>query len=149
MIYTTKEQLARYKGISADLDTAIDFILTHDLDQLQEGTNVIDGDNVFVNRFGYTTQPQADAFFEGHIAYLDIHMVLDGEEQIGVSDVKYLTKTGEKEGEDFVTYDGPVQNWAVLRPGDALVVFPEDAHMVKVQLNGPSQVKKAVFKVKV
>ena len=35
-----------------------------------------------------------------------------------------------------------------LRPGDVLVVFPEDVHMVKVQLNGEAHVQKAVFKVR-
>ena len=36
-----------------------------------------------------------------------------------------------------------------MRPGDILIVYPEDVHMVKVQLDGACQVKKAVFKVKV
>ena len=38
---------------------------------------------------------------------------------------------------------------AGLQPGDILVVFPEDVHMVKVQLKDACPVKKAVFKVKV
>lgn len=149
MIYTTKDQMSRYRGICPALDTAIDFMLSADLSQLQPGRNEVDGNNVFVNCFAYTTQPLESAIWEGHKNYADIHMVLSGEEQIGVSDVKYLTQTQWKEEEDFVGFEGPVQNWAVLRPGDVLVVFPEDAHMVKVQLNGPADVKKAVFKVKV
>ena len=36
-----------------------------------------------------------------------------------------------------------------VQPGDILVVFPEDVHMVKVQRTGPVLVKKAVVKVKV
>lgn len=35
-----------------------------------------------------------------------------------------------------------------MHPGDVLVVFPEDVHMVKVQLNGEAHVQKAVFKVR-
>jgi len=47
-----------------------------------------------------------------------------------------------------VGFEGPVDAWTVMRPGSLLIVFPEDAHLVKVQLNGCSAVKKAVFKVR-
>ena len=35
----------------------------------------------------------------------------------------------------------------MLRPGAFLVVFPGDAHRIKVQVDGPRTVSKAVFKV--
>lgn len=148
MIYTTRDRLARYKGISAPLDTAIDYLARTDLAQLTMGRNEVDGDNVFINRFDYTTLPLEQAAWEGHKNYADIHVVLDGEERIGVSDASYLTPGAYDEAGDFVPFDGPVDAWVTMRPGDILIVFPEDVHMVKVQLNGPSNVKKAVFKVK-
>ena len=147
MIYTKRDRLARYKGISAPMDTAIDYLAAADLSKLEMGRNTVDGDNVYINRFNYTTMPEADAAWEGHKVYADIHVVLEGEERIGVTDAASL-KAGEyDEAGDFIPFEGPVDSWVTMRPGDILVVFPEDVHMVKVQLNGPSEVKKAVFKV--
>ena len=41
------------------------------------------------------------------------------------------------------------ESWhsTVLKPGEFLVVFPGDAHRIKVQVDGPKTVSKAVFKV--
>ena len=36
-----------------------------------------------------------------------------------------------------------------MEPGKVLIVFPEDAHMVKIENNGPVNVEKAVVKVRV
>ena len=128
MIYTTLDRLARYRGLCPSLDTAIDYLATADLSALKPGRNEVDGDNVFINRFGYTTLPQAEAAWEGHAR---------------------LTPTTRDEASDFIGYDGPVDAWCPMAPGTALIVFPEDVHMVKVQKDGPVQVEKAVFKLKV
>lgn len=148
MIYVTRDQLPRYRGISAALDAAISYLASADLSQLAKGRNEVDGDEVFINRFDYTTLPQEEAAWEGHIQYADIHVLLSGEERIGVTDASRLTVTTRDEESDFVGYDGPVETWFTMRPGEVLIVFPEDVHMVKVQLNGPALVEKAVFKVR-
>ncbi len=147
MIYIKREQLGRYKGLSKAMDTAIDYLAEKDLNELNMGRNDVDGDQVYINRFDYTTMPEAEASWEGHKYYADIHVVLEGEEKIGVTNASSL-KAGEyDEAGDFIPYEGPVDSWVTMRPGDILVVFPEDVHMVKVQLAGPCQIKKAVFKV--
>lgn len=148
MIYTKRAQLGRYKGISASMDTAIEFLAGADLSKLVMGRNDVDGDQVYINRFNYRTMPEEEAAWEGHKYYADIHVVLEGEERIGVTDASSLTAGSYDEAGDFIPYEGPVDSWVTMRPGDILVVFPEDVHKVKVQLNGASDVKKAVFKVR-
>ena len=149
MIYTKLTRLNRYKGICGPLDTAIDYLTHTDLlSTLAMGRNDVDGELVYINRFDYVTIPEEEAAWEGHKYYADIHVVLEGEERIGVTDAASLT-AGEYEPEgDFIPHEGPVDSWVTMRPGDILIVFPEDVHMVKVQLNGASQIKKAVVKVK-
>ena len=149
MIYTKLNQMNRYKGILNSLDTAIDYLMSADLSNLVMGRNDVDGDQVFINRFNYTTLPEDTAIWEGHKYYADIHVVLDGEEKIGVTDSSSLVAGEYDEAGDFIPYEGPVDSWVTMHPGDILVVFPEDVHKVKVQLNGASDVKKAVFKVRV
>ena len=148
MIYTNMDRILRYLGISETLDTAIRYLVSNDLTQLHMGRNEIDGDDVFVNRFDYNTMTEEEAIWEGHKKYGDIHVLLCGHEKIGVSDAASLTATCQKEADDFIGYEGDVETWFTMRPGDILVVYPEDVHMVKVQLKGESHVEKAVFKVR-
>ena len=149
MIDTNFHQMSRYERLSPNLDTALRFLASADLTKLEMGRNEVDGDNVFINRFDYTTMPEEQAAWEGHKYYADIHVVLEGEERIGVTDAAALTAGDYDEAGDFIPYEGPVDAWVTMRPGDILIVYPEDVHMVKVQRNGPCPVKKAVFKVKV
>lgn len=149
LIYTKKENLGRYLGLSGSLDSAIRYLLEADLRQLQKGRNPIDGDQAFVNRFDYQTMPQEQAIWEGHAQYGDIHVLLSGNEKIGVTDVSALKRTVEKPEEDFIGYEGDVKVWCPMTTEDILIVFPEDAHMVKVMDGDSTLVEKACFKFKV
>ena len=149
MIYAKRKDLERYLGISSSLDTAIRYLQNADLAQLQKGRNEIDGDQAFVNRFDYQTMPQEQAIWEGHIQYADIHVLLSGNEKIGVTNVEALKETVRKPEEDFVGFEGPVTTWFPMTTEDILIVFPEDIHMVKVIDNESTLVEKACFKFKV
>ena len=149
MIYTKRNNLERYLGISESLDTAIRYLLTADLTALTKGRNGIDGDQAFINRFDYQTMPPEQAIWEGHANYGDIHVLLSGQELIGVSHVSALQQTVRKPEEDFIGFEGPVQVWCPMTTEDILIVWPEDVHKVKV-INGESTlVEKACFKFKV
>lgn len=149
MIYTKRKDLPRYLGMSESLDAAIRHLLGADLRQLHKGRNDIDGDLAFVNRFDYQTMPADQAIWEGHAKYGDIHVLLSGHEKIGVTNVESLKKTVEKPEEDFIGYEGDVQVWLPMTTEDLLIVFPEDAHMVKVVDGESVLVEKACYKFKV
>lgn len=149
MIYTKKKNLRRDLGQSPALDAVIEALLGGDLRALTMGRNAIDGDNAFVNRFDYDTMAAEKAIWEGHRRYGDMHVLLSGHEKIGVTDIDALTVIGEKPEEDFVGFDGPVATWFSMTPEDVLIVYPEDAHMVKVMDGDISHVEKACFKFKV
>ena len=114
--------MERYLGMSDTLDTAIRYLVSADLTKLAMGRNEVDGDNVFINRFDYTTMPEEQASWEGHKYYADIHVVLEGEERIGVTDAGSLTAGEYDAAGDFIPYEGPVDAWVAMRPGDILVV---------------------------
>ena len=149
MIYVTAENLSRYMGINRNLDLALRFIAERDLSQLHNGRNEVAGDDVYINVFEYDTVPEEQGAWEAHAQYADIHVDLSGTEKIGVTALGRLERTCFKEDEDFIGCEGDVDVWVPLGAGAALVVFPEDAHMVKVQNGGACHVRKALFKVKV
>ena len=149
MIYTKRKNLHRYFGLSEAMDTAIRHIQSADLTQLTKGRNEVDGDRVFINRFDYQTMSPEQAIWEGHIQYADIHVLLSGQELIGVTNIEALTETVRKPEEDFVGFEGKVDSWFPMTTEDILIVFPEDIHKVKVIHEDSTLVEKACYKVKV
>ena len=145
MIFCKMDQLGRYKGLSRHLDTAIRFLEEGGASRLTMGRNEVDGEAVYVNRFDYDTAEEA--ITEGHLRYIDVHVVLSGRERIGVADVSTLREIERREEEDYVGFSGPFQCVCTMTPGDVLITFPEDAHSPKRQDGGSCRVEKAAIKV--
>lgn len=149
MIYLKREHLAEYKGLSKNLDTAFTYLEHQNLEALSVGRNEVDGEKVFINRMHYTSMPEEETFFEAHLAYIDIHIVLRGKEFIGVSDVGGLDEFDRDEASDFIGYRGEIECKCLMDTTNLLVVFPEDAHQVKMMCEEPIEMDKLVVKVKV
>ena len=72
-----------------------------------------------------------------------------GSERVEIAPPECLTEFNRVEENDFYAYRGEGHYKLVLSPGDFVVVFPGDAHRIKTQVDGPQEVAKAVFKVKI
>ena len=57
MIYDKLSEIARYRGLSENLDMGIRFLQSTDLFSLPMGRTEILGSDVYCNRFNYTTVP--------------------------------------------------------------------------------------------
>ena len=148
MIYAKNADALAYRGIHPSLDLALEHITPEFLASLRDNQRVeLKGDLVYCTRFTYETIPQEESFFEAHRRYLDIHIMVEGEERVDMNRPEDLKLTDAQEGNDFYAYQGESWHSTVLKPGEFLVVFPGDAHRIKVQVDGPKTVSKAVFKV--
>ena len=148
MIYAKNADALAYRGIHPSLDLALEHITPEFLAALRDNQRVeLKGDLVYCTRFTYETIPQEESFFEAHRRYLDIHIMVEGKERVDVNRPEDLKLTDAQEGNDFYAYQGESWHSTVLKPGEFLVVFPGDAHRIKVQVDGPKTVSKAVFKV--
>ena len=148
MIYAKNADALAYRGIHPNLDLALEHITPEFLASLRDNQRVeLKGDLVYCTRFTYETIPQEESFFEAHRRYLDIHIMVEGEERVDMNRPEDLKLTDAQEGNDLYAYQGESWHSTVLKPGEFLVVFPGDAHRIKVQVDGPKTVSKAVFKV--
>lgn len=148
MIYAKNADALAYRGIHPNLDLALEHITPEFLASLRDNQRVeLKGELVYCTRFTYETIPQEESFFEAHRRYLDIHIMVEGEERVDMNRPEDLKLTDAQEGNDFYAYQGESWHSTVLKPGEFLVVFPGDAHRIKVQVDGPKTVSKAVFKV--
>ncbi|MDO5557993.1 MAG: YhcH/YjgK/YiaL family protein [Oscillospiraceae bacterium] len=149
MIYTDINGLFEYYGISSHLDDAIELLQEKDFTALEEGRHEEDGDKLYINRFSYDTVPESEACFESHKHYIDVHVILEGEEKIGIADAAHYRHKEYDEETDSYVFSGTPEQYITLRPGKILIVFPRDAHMVKIMTDEKRTVDKAVIKVKI
>ena len=152
MIVGKLVDLYRYKGISKNIDTAIDYIQNNDLMALPKGKTIVDGDNVYINRDTYVARPLEECFFENHKKYIDIQIVLKGQEVIGYThitnpDLKVTTPYNPHKDVTKYNYNPKCAVFFTLEEGFALV-YTEDAHLAKCKANDEI-VEKVVVKVKI
>ena len=145
MIFAKLTDAADYRGIHPRLDRVIDCLNEEFLHQVGTQTQKLEDDLLYVTRFDYETIPLEEAFFEAHKKYLDVHLMLQGTERVDISHPDVLTLFDHKD--DFYAYQGEAEQTLLLSPGSFLVVFPGDAHRIKVQVKGPENVSKVVFKL--
>lgn len=82
MIFDRIENLKNYRGINRNLDTAIDFLSSADLDDLAVGKTEIDGERIFIQVQDACTKDAAQGNYEYHRCYADIQIGMQGEERI-------------------------------------------------------------------
>lgn len=149
MICAKNQEALCYRGIHPNLDLALEHITPEFLSGVGTQRTELKGNEVYCTKFSYDTVPDEESFFEAHEFYLDIHIMLEGSERIEIASPADLEQTEAKPENDFWAYRGAARQSLILSPGEFLVVFPGDAHKLKMQVDGPRTVSKAVFKVKI
>ena len=99
----------------------------------------------------YLTKPRQEGFFESHRAYIDVQVVMAGEEFIEVSEISALTVKEDRTPEKDVIIYHMTDRASVLRlqTGDAAILYPVDGHMPTIATSEPLLVRKIVIKVPV
>ena len=120
----------------------------HDLRTFPAGIHEIDGKRLFVNIVEYTTTTPEKRFWEAHREYLDIHLLLEGEERIDLAFIENMKQGEYVPEDDFLPMEGEPNGCVVLGRGDYRVCYPQDAHRTAVIADKPSMIKKAIFKLK-
>ena len=149
MIFCKMTELPFYKGICANLDNAIDYAMHHSLRDLQLGSTPITGEDVYINRFDYTTKEPDQLLFETHQIFADIHLILEGQEMILTAPVETLNKVEADNNTDYIGSDGKETAVFHMRSDTVLIVFPGEAHKVKCTDGCSVLIKKGVIKVRI
>ena len=149
MILARNETAWDYLGIHPNLDLALERINEEFFSSLgYERIDIIPG-SVWCTKFTYDTIPDEESFFEAHEKFLDIHIMLEGFERVEVSSPSCLTVFRSEPENDFWGYRGEGRVKLTIGPGEFLCVWPDDAHKIKMLVDHPETVTKAVFKIKI
>jgi len=133
MIIDNLTDISRYSGISQSFAKAAEFLRTHDLAALPGGTQEIDGPGLFYKFNWGMTEPAVDRRWETHRLYGDIQCVISGCQEIGYAhiDGMRMDESGYDEKND-IAFCSPYENSGtyklILKPGQFMALFPQDAH---------------------
>ncbi len=148
MIFSALSQSDRYAALHPLFPRAFEFMRNTDLLSLAPGRYPIVEKQLFVIVENVPGRARADAKLECHRRYIDIQLVLEGNEEMGwktLADCREAVSDYSEE-KDIRFFDDAPASWIAVPPGHFCIFFPEDAHAPLIS-NG--QVRKAIFKVAV
>lgn len=149
MIFGSTTNLEEYAFLEDKIKACFDFYKENDMENMETGIHKIDGDDLFVNIVEYDTTTPENRFWEAHKEYLDLHLMLLGEEKINLNFLKEMEVLDYDPEGDFQAANGEKNSSVDLKVGDFLICYPNDVHMTALQIDDPVYTKKAIFKIKI
>ncbi len=107
------------------------------------------GNGMFALEQKFISKERSDCFLESHIKYIDIQLIVTGEELMECCDIhkcKVLEKYDKEK--DLIVYENfDEMNKIRLQPGDFAIYFPQDIHLGCQKVNTPTLCTKTVIKM--
>lgn len=147
MIFGNIKNLQEYDYLLSDIKKCFEYASSNDLLNYEKGSYKIDGDDLFVNIVEYETTDVENRFWEAHRKYLDLHLMLDGQEQIDINFIGNMNEKEFVEKDDFLPLEGDKNGHVILEKDDFLICYPNDAHRTAVKVGDSQKIKKAIFKI--
>jgi len=148
MILTDLQNTERIENLHPLFKTLFEYVKTHDLLQAPIGRIVLDGDNLFINNDEAICRPADKQVLEIHRKYIDVQIVLEGEESVGwkpLAEIQHISKIYDAE-KDFELSDDKPSTYFHVTAGQIYILFPEDPH---APIIGEGKIRKAIGKVKI
>jgi len=146
MVLDSLKNANSYISLNPLFIQAFDFIGKNDLSKFEPGKIVLDGDRLYISVMEIEGKTPEAAKLETHNKYIDIQVVIIGEETMGWAALEHCKNEIEPYNpeKDIIYYnDKPTTNITV-NPGEFVIFFPEDGHAPAI---GKGFIKKAVVKV--
>lgn len=146
MIFTTLTGLVDYTNIHPMCAAVLEFLEAHPIHTLPEGKTTIDGDKAFIMVSSCSPKTKEEALLETHKKYLDIQILIEGQETMGWAPTSSMQQieTPYNEDKDIAFYLDKTTHYVHLTPGMAVVFLPADAHAPAIC---EQPIRKAVIKV--
>ncbi|MBO5925274.1 MAG: YhcH/YjgK/YiaL family protein [Clostridia bacterium] len=149
MIFDKIDNLSTYRGISKNLDTAIEYLLNTNFEKVADGKYEVDGREVHVTISTYETKVEADAKTETHDNYIDIQYIIEGEECMKYapkSECLPLVPYNSDKDVEFFTCEEMLE--LKVSAGKYAIFFPQDAHKPAYN-HETTKVRKVLVKIKI
>ncbi|MFA7659340.1 MAG: YhcH/YjgK/YiaL family protein [Candidatus Gastranaerophilaceae bacterium] len=152
MIKDNIKNAKNYYDLSERVRLGLEYLVNTDFSVIKNGKYEILGNEVFAIVQDYFSKPPEECKFEAHKKYIDIQYILEGEEKIGISDIKNFFDSIEYDEERDIVFlslkTDEMPDFIDMKEKDFAIFTPKDAHMPSIAVKTPSFVRKAVVKVK-
>lgn len=147
MILDTVDRLSFYEGMHPLMGKVIQFLQETDLNSLEPGRIVLQGDELFVNVNLVQPLEREKARIEVHRQYIDIQIPVTSDEEMGYTSASFLGKESQPYSPDIEAafHSGQSHTWLQVKKGMFVVFFPGEGHAPAVT---PVTMKKIVVKIK-
>lgn len=146
MIFSTLANAGRYAALHPLFLRVFEYIRNTDLLALAPGRYPIVGDDLFAIVEHVPGRTRAEAKLECHRRYIDIQLVLEGEDEMGwkaLAECHNPVNDYSAEKDIRFFHDAPA-SWIATPPGHFCIFFPEDAH---APLVSTGNIRKVIFKI--
>lgn len=151
MIFDKIDNLTVYEALSERFCEAAEFLKKTDLKQLPMGKTEIDGENVYINKMTAELKGWEDRTWEAHRKYIDIHVLVEGKETLGIrsTDGMEITVPYDESNDCFFGDKNNTGDSVSFSCGEFIVCFPWDAHRVGISRDNCSSSVRCVVKIKI
>ncbi|MDD3430454.1 MAG: YhcH/YjgK/YiaL family protein [Bacteroidales bacterium] len=146
MILDSLKNSSLYLGMHPLFKRAFDYLKSHDLDSLEPGKIVLEGEKLYISISEYEGKSPEVARLETHEKYIDIQIIISGTETMGwrAAHDCIQAQAPYNPEKDICFYNDSSLSYVNVHPGEFTVFFPGDGHAPCI---GKGPIKKAVVKV--
>ncbi|SUW62136.1 Toxin-antitoxin biofilm protein TabA [Buttiauxella agrestis] len=132
-----------------ELRQAIEHVKQHITPETPLGKHDIDGNRLFMLVSEDSTQPIAERPAEFHQRYLDIQIVMRGQEGMTFSSLPAGTPETDWLADKDIAFlpEGEQEKTVILNEGDFVVFYPGEVHKPLCAVGKPATVRKVVVKM--
>ena len=137
-------------GLHPVLQQALTLAIAANPQEKTPGRYALQGENIFMNVMHFTTQSPEQKKAELHQQYIDIQMLLSGEERIlfGMTDSARQCEEMHIEDDYQLCSQIADEQAMVLKPGKFVIFMPGEPHKPGCVVQAPMDIKKVVIKVR-
>ena len=137
-------------GLHPVLQQALTRAVAANLQEKTPGRYELQGDNIFMNVMQFATQSPEQKKAELHREYIDIQVLLSGEERILFGMTDSARQCDEMHVEDDYQLCSQIadEQAMVLKPGRFVIFMPGEPHKPGCVVQAPMDIKKVVIKVR-
>ncbi|EHG7890207.1 MULTISPECIES: N-acetylneuraminate anomerase [Citrobacter] len=137
-------------GLHPVLQQALTLAVAANPQEKTPGRYELQGDNIFMNVMQFATQSPEQKKAELHREYIDIQVLLSGEERIlfGMTDSARQCEEMHVEDDYQLCSQIADEQAMVLKPGRFVIFMPGEPHKPGCVVKAPMDIKKVVIKVR-
>lgn len=134
MILDRLDEAYRYERLHPLLPAAIAYLRTLTVEKIPATKTLLEGDSLFVVPFQGQGVAHVEAKLEAHKKYIDIHFLLEGEEELGWKPAACCSQCSSPfdQATDCALYADEPESWVACRPGSFVLFWPGEAHATRV-----------------